>query len=56
MLPVREKVDIPIGDHVEDVDLVNFEDTRGSDGRRGEAYDEDDDEDHHGPRVQCAHQ
>ncbi|XP_046542388.1 dnaJ homolog subfamily A member 2-like [Haliotis rubra] len=56
LLPVREKVDIPIGDHVEDVDLVNFEDTRGSDGRRGEAYDEDDDEDHHGPRVQCAHQ
>ena len=44
------------GENVEEVNLVDFEDTRGSGRTRGEAYDEDDEEDHHGPRVQCAHQ
>ena len=58
LLPKRPKVDIPMGDDVEEVDLVEFEDTRGGRGRR-EAYDDDDDDDEHGhggPRVQCAHQ
>ncbi|KAK3086550.1 hypothetical protein FSP39_020099 [Pinctada imbricata] len=57
LLPKRPKVDIPEGEDVEEVDLVEYDDTRGGRGRR-EAYDEDDDEEGHGhgPRVQCAHQ
>ncbi|XP_041375108.1 dnaJ homolog subfamily A member 2-like [Gigantopelta aegis] len=56
LLPARTEVDMLEGDNVEEVNLVDFEDTRSSGRARGEAYDEDDDEDHHGPRVQCAHQ
>lgn len=59
LLPARPKVDIPVGEDVEEVNLVEFDDTRGSRNRnRREAYnDDDDDDDHHGgPRVQCAHQ
>lgn len=42
---------------MEEVNLVEFEESRGH-GSRREAYDDDDDDDHHGhgPRVQCAHQ
>nr|KAG5712990.1 hypothetical protein BaRGS_021784 [Batillaria attramentaria] len=59
LLPKRPHVDIPEGEHVEEVNLVDYEDTRDSSrGARSEAYHEDDDDDMggHGPRVQCAHQ
>ncbi|XP_076448890.1 dnaJ homolog subfamily A member 2-like [Babylonia areolata] len=53
--PVEE---MPEGEHVEEVNLVEYEETRDSGrGARGEAYDEDDEDmEGHGPRVQCAHQ
>lgn len=51
-------MELPQGEHVEEVNLVDYEDTRGNDGgARGEVYHEDDDDmGGHGPRVQCAHQ
>lgn len=57
LLPPRPKIEIPTGEDVEEVDLVEFDESR-SQGARREAYDDDDDDDHpgHGPRVQCAHQ
>lgn len=55
LLPPRPKVELPMGDHVEEVTLSDY-DGHANDGSRREAYDEDDDDDHHGPRVQCAHQ
>jgi DnaJ family protein A protein 2 len=57
LLPQRPKIEIPSGEDVEEVNLVEFEESRGH-GSRREAYDDDDDDDHHGhgPRVQCAHQ
>lgn len=60
LLPVRPKASIPTGEHVEEVNMIDFDmssDTAGR-SRRGEAYDEDEDEDD-GPgvqRVQCANQ
>lgn len=58
LLPSRPDRDIPTGEDVEEVDLVEFDESRG--GRRhhrGDAYNEDDEDDEgHGPRVQCAHQ
>ncbi|XP_060066217.1 dnaJ homolog subfamily A member 2-like [Ylistrum balloti] len=58
LLPPRPKVEIPTGEDVEEVSLVELDDTRGSGHHGGnEAYNEDsDDEGGHGPRVQCAHQ
>jgi len=58
-LPPREAEGKPTGEHVEEVDLHDYDPrtdrTRGANG--GEAYDEDsDDEGGAGPRVQCAHQ
>lgn len=57
LLPPRPKIEIPTGEDVEEVDLVEFDESR-SQGARREAYDDDEDDDHpgHGPRVQCAHQ
>jgi DnaJ family protein A protein 2 len=62
LLPPRPKVDIPHGDHVEEVNMIEFDPSTDASGRsrRGEAYhsDADDDEDG-GPgvqRVQCANQ
>ncbi|XP_064610449.1 dnaJ homolog subfamily A member 2-like [Liolophura sinensis] len=55
LLPPRPKVELPMGEHVEEVTLSDY-DGHANDGGRREAYDEDDDDDHHGPRVQCAHQ
>ncbi len=60
LLPPRPKVEIPTGDNVEEVSLMEFEQTRsgGSNRGRGEIYDDDDDDEDGGagPRVQCAHQ
>lgn len=59
LLPPRPHFELPVGEHVEEVELMEVDMSRSAhSGRRGEAYDEDedDDEDHHGPRVQCAHQ
>ena len=59
LLGKRPEVEMPEGEHVEEVNLVDYDDTRDSNlgGRGGEAYHEDDDEmGGHGPRVQCAHQ
>ncbi|KAK3578457.1 hypothetical protein CHS0354_038543 [Potamilus streckersoni] len=57
LLPVREKVIIPDGEHVEEVNMVEWDRSQdGASGRRGEAYDEDQDEARSGPQVQCAHQ
>ena len=60
MLPPRKKEDIPTGEHVEEVDLTDYDATRSSGGRGGQAYDEDDSDDEGGmpggQRVQCAHQ
>ncbi|KAK7114643.1 hypothetical protein V1264_000669 [Littorina saxatilis] len=57
----RPVVEIPEGEDVEEVNMVSYEDTRGTGGAaaRSEAYHDDDDEmggGQGGPRVQCAHQ
>ena len=61
LLPPRPRTEIPTGEDVEEVNLVDFDSTRGfggPSGSRSEAYDDDDDEDGPGgnPRMQCAHQ
>ncbi|XP_064641723.1 dnaJ homolog subfamily A member 2-like [Lineus longissimus] len=57
LLPPRPTVEIPEGEHVEEVDLMDYSPSSNDRERRGEAYHEDDDDDEHGgPRVQCAHQ
>ena len=51
-------MEIPEGEHVEEVNLSDYDANSRGQRRRGEAYDEDDDdEDDPGVRrVQCAHQ
>ncbi|ESO90951.1 hypothetical protein LOTGIDRAFT_122424 [Lottia gigantea] len=61
LLPARPKYEKPTGEHVEEVDMVPYDQTRSAGSSRGrEAYHDDDDEDDEmhggGPRVQCAHQ
>ncbi|XP_013389051.1 dnaJ homolog subfamily A member 2 isoform X2 [Lingula anatina] len=59
LLPARPPFHAPTGEHVEEVDLVEYDASKmGGAGRRGEAYESDDDDEggHGGPRVQCAHQ
>jgi len=60
LLPARPQFVMPQGEHVEEVNLMDFDQaTEGAGGRRGEAYDEDGGEDEDQPgmsRVQCAHQ
>ncbi|KAL5021318.1 hypothetical protein ScPMuIL_000473 [Solemya velum] len=56
LLPPRPVVKIPTGEDIEEVNLVEYDETRGGSRGRGEAYDEDDEDHHGGPRVQCAHQ
>uniref|UniRef100_A0ACB8EAB1 DnaJ sub A member 2 n=1 Tax=Sphaerodactylus townsendi TaxID=933632 RepID=A0ACB8EAB1_9SAUR len=58
LLPARPEVPNIISD-AEEVDLQEFDTTRGSGGgQRREAYNDSSDEEsgHHGPGVQCAHQ
>jgi len=65
LLPPRQPSDIPVGDEVEEVTLMNFDPAmqNGSSGSRREAYhqDDSDDDDEEGGggmphAVQCAHQ
>jgi len=60
LLPARPKYEIPQGEHVEEVNLMDFDPSTeaGASGRRGEAYEEDGDEDEQPgmQRMQCAHQ
>ncbi|OCT84617.1 hypothetical protein XELAEV_18022770mg, partial [Xenopus laevis] len=58
LLPSRPEAPI-IADETEEVDLQDYENTRGSSGGlRREAYNDssDDESSQHGPGVQCAHQ
>lgn len=60
LLPLRPAASVPTGEHVEEVNMIDFDPTSDASGRsrRGEAYDEDE-EDEDGPgvqRVQCANQ
>ncbi|XP_076470499.1 dnaJ homolog subfamily A member 2-like [Babylonia areolata] len=56
LLGKRPVVELPEGEHVEEVNLVDFDGTQEGGSGRGEAYHEDDDDAGPGPRVQCAHQ
>ncbi|XP_023225961.1 dnaJ homolog subfamily A member 2-like [Centruroides sculpturatus] len=59
LLPPRSPFEMPIGEHVEEVDLHDYDpSTAGSSGGggRSEVYDSDEEEHHRGPGVQCAHQ
>ncbi len=61
-MPPKPKVEIPSGEHVDEVSMVDYESTKGSSkssagGARGfrEAYsgDDDDDDEPAGQRVEC---
>jgi DnaJ family protein A protein 2 len=58
LLPARQKVDIPEGEHVEEVNMMEYDPNADSaSGRRGEAYEEDGSDDEPGVRrVGCAQQ
>ena len=59
LLPARPKVNIPEGEDVEEVNLMEVDTSHrsGGSGSGGAFYDEDDDDEQHGgPKVQCAHQ
>lgn len=55
LLPSRAKFEMPIGDDVEEVDMLEY---NANEKSRGEAYSSMDDDEHvhHGPGLQCAHQ
>ncbi|KAL3282043.1 hypothetical protein HHI36_005245 [Cryptolaemus montrouzieri] len=57
LLPPKPAFVMPVGEHVEEVDLHDYDpNARGShSGHHGEAYASDDEE-AHGPGIQCAHQ
>ena len=50
--PVEPKV----GDEAEEVNMIDYESTRGVGGSQREAYDDSDDDEPSGHRVGCAHQ
>ncbi|BFZ12603.1 hypothetical protein BsWGS_15642 [Bradybaena similaris] len=60
LLPPRPHVEIPSGEHVEEVNLIEFDGSKsfGGSGSRVEAYHEDGDDEGQGghPRMQCQHQ
>lgn len=57
LLPPRPSFVMPQGEHVEEVDLHDFDpNDRSSHSRRDEAYASDDEDHVHGPGIQCAHQ
>lgn len=57
-LPPKPEFHMPVGEHVEEVDLHEYDrDAQRSSSGRGEAYASDDEEHMHGgPGLQCAHQ
>lgn len=56
-LPPRRPFEMPVGDHVEEVDLNDYDPDAQRSSGRGEAYASDDEEHMHGgPGLQCAHQ
>jgi len=57
ILPPRPSFVLPEGEHVEEVNLIEYDpnDRSSHSGHRGEAYASDDEE-HHGPGMQCVHQ
>jgi len=56
-LPPRPPFTMPEGEHVEEVDMHDYDpNERNSAAGRGEAYDSDEEHVHAGPGVQCAHQ
>lgn len=56
-LPPRTPFTMPTGDHVEEVDMNEYDpNDKNASGGRGEAYDSDEEHVHAGPGVQCAHQ
>ena len=62
LLGSRDPAETPTGDHVEEVNMMDYEDARHTDGdNRGEAYHSDDEDVNgrraHGPAgVECATQ
>lgn len=58
LLPARQKVDLPEGEHVEEVNMMEYDpNAESASGRRGEAYEEDGSDDEPGVRrVGCAQQ
>lgn len=57
LLPPRPPFMMPQGEHVEEVDMQDFDpNDRSSHSGRNEAYASDDEELMHGPGIQCAHQ
>ncbi|KAG5889608.1 hypothetical protein JTB14_024029 [Gonioctena quinquepunctata] len=57
LLPPRPAFTMPQGENVEEVDLMDFDpNDRSSHSGRGEAYASDDEDQMHGPGIQCAHQ
>ncbi|KAF5275686.1 hypothetical protein FQA39_LY06798 [Lamprigera yunnana] len=56
-LPPRTPFTMPVGDHVEEVDIHDYDpNDKNAAGGRGEAYDSDDEVVHSSPGVQCAQQ
>ncbi|KAK9759174.1 hypothetical protein QE152_g64 [Popillia japonica] len=57
VLPPRTVFKMPVGDHVEEVDLNDYDpNERGSHSSNREAYASDDEDHIHGSGIQCAHQ
>ncbi|XP_018333900.1 dnaJ homolog subfamily A member 2 [Agrilus planipennis] len=57
ILPPRPQFTMPVGEHVEEVDLHDYDpNDRSSHSGRSEAYESDDEHIHSGPGVQCTHQ
>lgn len=58
LLPPRPLFEMPAGENVEEVDLMDFDPNlhRGASTSRSEAYDSEDEDRYRGPGVQCAHQ
>lgn len=57
VLPTRPAFTMPVGEHVEEVDLLEIDSNdRTGGGAHGEAYASDDDDHVHGSGIQCAQQ
>lgn len=57
VLPPRPAFEMPVGEHVEEADLMDYDpNDRSSSNCRGEAYVSDDEDHVHGPGMQCTHQ